>query len=234
MASIDKLEIEISVDSAQAEKDLDSFAKSLMNLRKASNISASSMGQFANSAKSASSSSNGFSRLFGTINRGANSSSKSMKSLAYYFGKFYANFWLLRRGIGVLKGAVNYASDLAEVQNVVDNVFGDARGQVEDFAKESIKNFGLSELSAKQFASRYQAMGSAMGITNAQVEKSNATWNAVSDVYDNTANSMADMSINLTKLTADLGSFYNMDYSEVATKLESIFTGQTRPLILAA
>ena len=52
--------------------------------------------------------------------------------------------------------------------------------------------------------------------------------------YSDTADSIADMSINITKLTADMASFYNVAQEDVAKDLESIWTGQTRPLKLAA
>ncbi|MBO7676270.1 MAG: hypothetical protein J6S49_01975, partial [Erysipelotrichaceae bacterium] len=42
--------------------------------------------------------------------------------------------------------------------------------------------------------------------------------------------SVADMSINLTKLTADIASLYNQDYADVAAEMQAIYTGMTRPL----
>lgn len=166
---------------------------------------------------------------------------KSHKSLASVIGKVYATYWLLFRALGKVRQAIDYASSLVEVQNVVDTVFGDAKNKVEEFADTAITSFGLSELSAKQFASRYQAMGSAMGITNAEVVKANAfldkslegskrKLDGVADSYENLGDSLADMSINVAKLTADVGSFYNMDYEEVAQKMTAIWTGQTRPM----
>ena len=67
----------------------------------------------------------------------------------------------------------------------------------------------MSELTVKDISSRYQAMGKAMGFANDE---------------------MSDMSIKLTELAADMASFYNVEQKDVAEDLESIFTGQTRPL----
>jgi len=47
--------------------------------------------------------------------------------------------------------AIDYASDLTEVQNVVDTVFGD-NSAINEWSKNTLEAFGLSELSAKQFA----------------------------------------------------------------------------------
>ena len=131
------------------------------------------------------------------------------KGLASVIGSLYARFWLLKRAYEWGKSAVEAASDLVEVQNVVNKTFGEAVGKVEDFAKTSIENYGMSELSAKQFASRFQAMGTALGYSQKQ---------------------MSEYSINLTKLAADMGSFYNKDYEDTAKALESVFTGQSKPL----
>lgn len=45
-----------------------------------------------------------------------------------------------------------------------------------------------------------------------------------------TTDSMADMSLNLTKLAGDMASFYDVDQADVAKSLQSIFTGTIAPL----
>lgn len=196
------------------------------------------IGNLASQGQKVGSAMNGLSRSFGSSQRTLgglsgmfNRTAKSGKSLAYVFGKMYANYFLLFRAFSKFKSSINIAADLTEVQNVVDNTFGDLSYKINEFSETSIKNFGMSELTAKKVAARFQSMGIAMGITNKQVQASNKSWSALSDIYNNSANSMADISINLTKLTADLASFYNIEnYEEVGEKLESIFTGSTRPL----
>lgn len=160
---------------------------------------------------------------------------KKVFSLASAIGKVYATYFLLFRAFNLVKKSIDIASDLKEVQNVVDTTFGDMTYKVEEFTKTSIEGFGLSELSAKRYASRFQAMGTAMGITANQVEKTQKQLNAINPElgtrgYNDLSNSMADLSINLTKLTGDLASFYNVAQEDVAKDLESIFTGSTRPL----
>lgn len=108
-----------------------------------------------------------------------------------------------------IKKSIDISSKLTEIQNVVDVTFGNMKQKIEDLASVSIIDFGMSELTAKQTASRFQAMGVAMGFTQ---EK------------------MSDMSVGLTKLTADMASFYDVEQDMVAEKLGAIFTGQTRPL----
>lgn len=130
-------------------------------------------------------------------------------SLASAIGKLYATYWLLFRAFGKIGQTIDVASGLQEVQNVVDTTFGDFRQNVEDLADVSITEFGMSELTAKQIAGRFQAMGTAMGIAQGK---------------------MSDMSIELTKLTADMASFYNVAQEDVARSLQSVFTGEAEPL----
>lgn len=152
------------------------------------------------------------------------------KSLAAIIGKIYASYWLLFRAIGRIGKAINLASDLKEVQNVVDVTFADMNEKMNDFAKNAVDTLGMSELTAKRIGSKYQAMGSAMGITKDMVKNTNDFVQMATKGYADVADSMADISINLTRLAGDMASFYNQDYEEVAEKLQAVFTGQTRPL----
>ena len=156
--------------------------------------------------------------------------SKGTHGLASALGKMYATYWLVFRAFGKIGEAIDISSDLTEVQNVVDVTFGNMAYKVEDFAKTSIEQFGMSELALKQYSSRFQAMGSAMGINKNLISSANKYLNGQTNGYIALSNSMADVSLNLTKLTADMASFYNVEQKEVAEDLEAIFTGMTRPL----
>ena len=174
--------------------------------------------------------SNKISSGFNLMNRSVKSSTGHWRGLASAIGKFYATYFLVIRAISILGKAVNYSSELTEVQNVVDVTFGKMSGKVEEFSKNSIKQLGMSELSVKQYASRFQAMGSAMGIGGNQIGNANAFLNNKTNGYVGLSDSMADVSLNLTKLTADMASFYDVSQKDVAEDLQAIFTGQTRPL----
>lgn len=174
--------------------------------------------------------SNKISSGFNLMNRSVKTSTGHWRGLASAIGKFYATYFLVIRAIRILGKAVNYSSELTEVQNVVDVTFGKMSGKVEEFSKNSIKQLGMSELSVKQYASRFQAMGSAMGIGGNQIGNANAFLNKQTNGYVGLSDSMADVSLNLTKLTADMASFYDVSQKDVAEDLQAIFTGQTRPL----
>lgn len=155
------------------------------------------------------SASRGIQNSFSGMGNSAKSARKHIWSLASAVGKLYATFWAAQRVLSGFKKAIDISSDLTEVQNVVVNTFGQYTDKLEQFSKTSIKMYGMSELSAKQTAGRFQAMGLAMG----------------APVKD-----MSDMSIQLTSLSADLASFYNISQEESSRKLWSIFTGETEPM----
>lgn len=105
--------------------------------------------------------------------------------------------------------AINLASDLQEVQNVVDTAFGSMAYKIEDFSKTAIERFGLSELAAKQWASTMMAMGSGMG---------------------QSMEIGSDMAVELTGRLADVMSFYNKTEEEAFTLGKAIYSGETEPL----
>lgn len=172
---------------------------------------------------------------------GFSNTTKSIKSirsgfrgLASTIGKFYATYWLVMRAAGKIGSAVDLASQLTEVQNVVDTTFGDMASKVDDFTKTSIQDFGMSELTVKQISSRFQALGTSIGISSEQVANGTAVANKALMSQNNTlyktTDSMADMSLNLTRLAGDMASFYDVDQADVAKSLQSIFSGTIAPL----
>ncbi len=150
---------------------------------------------------------------FNVIPESTKKAKKGFSGFAGAIGKFYATYWLLIRAMGGFRKAIDISSDLTEVQNVVDVTFGEMSDTMNDFADSALRNYGMSELMAKKIASRFQAMGVSMGFAQDR---------------------MTEMSIELTKLTGDMASFYNESQESVAKALQSIFTGETEPLMLAA
>lgn len=139
------------------------------------------------------------------FNQGIASMSKSMTKFAKVLSVAKATQILIEIG----KEAINLASDLQEVQNVVDTAFGDMSYKVEDFAKTTKEQFGMSELAAKKTSSTYMAMARGMGING---------------------EAASDMSIALAGLTGDMASFYNVSQDIADTALKSVFTGETESL----
>lgn len=208
-----------SVASGRAVNNIPLLADKLKylfeTLSKAPNVSANIIRMteaLANLAKTGASSGRAATSLGKSLNifsGSANKAKSSSFSLAAALGKLYASYWLLFRAFSKIKDAIDISSSLTEVENVVRTTFGNYEKLIQDFSKTSIQDFGMSELTAKQVASRFQAMGTAMGFSQGK---------------------MADMSLQLTKLTADMASFYDMEQSDVARNLQAVFTGETEPL----
>lgn len=107
------------------------------------------------------------------------------------------------------KTAIKTASDLEEIQNVVDVVFGQSANEINTWAKTTLKSFGLVESEAKDIASTFKAMSNGMGITD---------------------DAGKAMSIRLTELSADLASFRNSTTEITSRALSGVFTGETEAL----
>ena len=140
-----------------------------------------------------------------TVTKTTGGIKKALSSLTKGFTATAIVYGLIKVG----KQAVQTASDLQEVQNVVEVSFGSMSAEVDKFAENAIKQFGLSKLSAKQFASTFMAMSNGMGVA---------------------AEAGKNMSLNLTALAADMASFYNVEQDVAFTALKSVFTGETESL----
>lgn len=118
----------------------------------------------------------------------------------------YVGFAAIKKVVG---DAIDYASDLQEVQNVVDVTFGASSATVDKWAKNTLYSFGLSELSAKQYAGTMGAMLKSSGLTGKSVDS---------------------MSMKLAELAGDMASFYNKETDEAFAKIRSGISGETEPL----
>ena len=142
---------------------------------------------------------------FKEIDDGLNNLKSALGDLASTIGLSFGLDSLIDFG----QKAIGLASDIQEVQNVVDTSFGEMSGKVEEFAATSIESFGMSELTAKQTAGRFMSMSTALGLTQEQA---------------------ADMALTVAGLTGDMASFYNVSQDVASTALASIWTGETESL----
>lgn len=197
----------------KAESELETYKKTLIDTGKdAGSFQKRMIAAFSNIGKNIKASSASIGSFFSRIKNGFS----SQRKLSSGFGGIASKLTKLVIGVNAAKGAFNglksamdYSSNLTEVQNVVDVGFGKYKSKIEDLAKTSIQDYGMSELTAKQIAGRFQAMGTAVGFSQKK---------------------MSGMSVELTKLSADMASFYNEDQEKIAKSMQSVFTGTTQPL----
>lgn len=149
----------------------------------------------------------------GQWDRAAQESAQSMEgSFSGMLKKITAGFSAVKIGKALLdlgKDAIKAASDLQEVQNVVDVTFGSGASNIEKWAKNAGTQFGLTETQAKKFASTMGAMLKSSGMAGAEIET---------------------VSTDLAGLAADMASFYNLDFEEAFSKIRSGMSGMTMPL----
>ena len=183
--TLEELVVVITAETSKLEKGLKKTTSSLNSVQKVAKKVSSSV-------------SNSFKTLNKNVNNTFKSLTKAVKLAAVIAGLFKLG-----------KTALDTASDLAEVQNVVNVTFGSAAAEINKFSKSAIKSFGLSELSAKRYASTFMAMSNGMGVAT---------------------DSGKTMSIELTKLVGDMASFYNVSQDVASTALASVYTGETESL----
>lgn len=147
-----------------------------------------------------------FNNQIKSISRGADTAVKNAFSgMGRKIGSLLGAF-----AIGAFaKDCLELGSNLSEVQNVVDVTFGSMSKQINQWSKDAMVNFGLSETVAKQYTGTIGAMSKAFGFAGQDMVK---------------------MSTEVAGLTADVASFYNLSTDEAFTKMKSIFTGETEAL----
>lgn len=192
-----------------------SLSRMIETLSKAPKVSqnvidmTNALANLGNNVKKIGNNTNSTGNFFRVWHSGATSATRSTFSLAAAIGKFYATFWLVLRAVRSIGNMMNYASQLTEVQNVIDNTFGRMQKGLNDLAKTSIQTYGINELTTKKIASTYAAMAKSMGLPQKQA---------------------TDMALELTKRAADMASFFDVKPEKVAEDFQSIYTGMVRPL----
>ena len=116
---------------------------------------------------------------------------------------------IARKALDTIKTGIDYASDLAEVQNVVDVTFGSATEAINSWSKECLAAYGMNEVSAKRYAGTIGAMLKSSGLAG---------------------DAIVDMSKDMVGLVGDMASFYNLDLETAFEKIRSGISGETEPL----
>lgn len=110
---------------------------------------------------------------------------------------------------GVAGVSVKAASDLGEAQNKANVTFGEAASVIQEFAAASADAFGISRRAANEYTATLGNILQSSGLSQ---------------------KAAAEMSVELTKLAADLASFNNIPIDEALMKLRSGLVGQAEPL----
>lgn len=144
-------------------------------------------------------------KVSGTNKTNADSFGSLIKKVTGYASALFS----VQTAFNALKTGINYASDLAEVQNVVDVTFANSSEQVNEWSQNTLRAYGLNEVSAKNYVGTMGAMLKSSGLTEDQA---------------------LSMSEAMTALAGDMASFYNLDIGTSFEKIRSGISGETEPL----
>jgi hypothetical protein len=148
--------------------------------------------------------------------RSTNNMIRSQGRLRTAFGSVYGRGGAVFAAAGGLYGlerageaVISTASDINESLTKNQNLFGSYAKTVERFAKTSATSFGISKKAALEYTGVFGGLARAQGFN----EKA-----------------AAGMSVQLTKLAADLASFNNTSIDDALQALRSGITGEVEPL----
>lgn len=192
---------------------------------------------------------------FASISNNAQRTKKSVTSLAYAFGKFYASAWVFIRAFKGVWSAINNTADYLEAYNyfevALNQVGTDWSHQWEQYAEElgistadeyvdsfktrlTNKLSGMSGLTLSVDSNGNGLLTESglknLGLNIQEVTQYASELASVTNSLGLTGEATLATSSTLTKLGADISSLFNEDYSDVMTKIRSGLTGQSRAL----
>lgn len=189
------------------------------------------------------------------LNRTSNSATKankSFKGLASAFGRFYANCFLVIRGVKSLWNSINSTADYLEAFNyfevALNKVGGDWASDYEKYGYENAESYAnsfktrlnesLSGLSGVQIS--IDANGKTglladtgmknLGLNIQEVTQYASQLASVTNSVGQTGEVTLATASAFTKLGADMSSLFNVDYKSVMNNLQSGLIGQSRAL----
>lgn len=249
---IESLGIQITSNASGATKSLNTLNKGLERLitnlttvQSKSNVQG--LGNVTTQTQKTTTATNNANKSLNTLGNTFSNTSLKSKNLAYAFGKFYANCFMLIRGVKKLGSAIESSMDYIETYNYF-NVTMDKIGKEwsKDYSKWGYDN---AEAYEKSFQDRIEALNTKLtGYTLGESGEATYTgeknlgmnieqmmnFQASVGAVTNSLGIMGETSVNTQKamsmLATDLSSFKNIDINSVMTNLQSGLIGQSRSL----
>lgn len=191
---------------------------------------------------------NSLGRNLNTYTASAKRATKSTFSLAAAFGRFYATYFLVIRGIKSLWKSIEGTTDYIEAFNYYTVAFNkvvkewgkDFEKYGYDNAEDYAQSFGnrVNELLGKMSGLKVDVDGgliSESGMKNLGLNLQEITQYAsqlasITNSLGQTGEVTTAISKSMTMLAGDISSLFNVDFSTVATNLQSGLIGQSRAL----
>lgn len=191
---------------------------------------------------------NSLGRNLNTYTASAKRATKSTFSLAAAFGRFYATYFLVIRGIKSLWKSIEGTTDYIEAFNyytVAFNKVGKEWGKdFEQFgydnAEDYAQSFGnrVNELLGKMSGLKVDVDGGLifesgmknLGLNLQEITQYASQLASITNSLGQTGEVTTAISKSMTMLAGDISSLFNVDFSTVATNLQSGLIGQSRAL----
>lgn len=191
---------------------------------------------------------NSLGRNLNTYTTSAKRATKSTFSLAAAFGKFYATYFLVIRGIKSLWKSIEGTTDYIEAFNyyaVAFNKVGKEWGKdFEKFgydnAEDYAQSFGnrVNELLGKMSGLKVDVDGGLilesgmknLGLNLQEITQYASQLASITNSLGQTGEVTTAISKSMTMLAGDISSLFNVDFSTVANNLQSGLIGQSRAL----
>lgn len=178
----------------------------------------------------------------------SNRASKSTFSLAAAFGKFYASYFLIIRGLKGVWSSIESTADYIEAYNYYNVAFGKIASDWEsDWEKYGYEN---GDAYAQSFTERMNDVMSKFSGVQIDLDTGLFTETGLKNLgmniqevtqfasqlasVTNSVGQVGEVSLataeSLTMLAGDISSLFNMDFAEVAQNLQSGIIGQSRAL----
>ncbi len=177
-----------------------------------------------------------------------NRASKSSMSLAAAFGKFYASWFLVIRGVKKFWKSIESSMDYIEVLNYFDAAF-DQVAQKADLSSFQELGYASAEEYARSFSERAKELTAQMtgfavtekgtleatgmpslGLDPSQLMQYQAMFGQMASSMGVASETSLKLSRALTEIGADLASVKNMDFDKVWTDMASGLAGMSRTL----
>lgn len=177
-----------------------------------------------------------------------NNAKKSSMSLAVAFGKFYASYFLVIRGIKKLWGSIESSFDYLEVLNYFDAAFGQvaANADLSSFEKMGYESadayYGSFAKRAEEVTRKMsgftigengllQSTGAvSLGLDPSQLMNYQAMFGQMSSSMGVSSETALKLSQALTEIGADLASVKNLEFETVWNDMASGLAGMSRTL----
>lgn len=245
--NIDDLQIEISASAKDANSEISSLVAKLSRLQKSlTSVGGSGFKNYTNNASKATNQTKSFGSMLNKMNNSANRTAKSTKSLAYAFGKFYANYFLFIRAFKGLFNSIESTADYIEAFNYFTVSMGKVASkwdsQWENYADENARNYSnkffttldktFGKLSGVSYDPETGLLSETglknLGLNLQEITQYAAQLSSMMDSVGQSGETTLATTNAFVKLAGDISSLYNIDYSNAANKIRSVLQGQSR------